>query len=1298
MPQIINTNIASLSAQRNLDKSQSANSTALERLSSGLRINSAKDDAAGLAISTRFESQTRGLNVAIRNAGDGVSLAQTAEGALGSMTDSLQRIRELAVQSANATNSDADRVALQAEATQLIEEIGRVADETNFNGQKLLDGSFSAQFQVGANAGENLQFSVAEVSTSKLGAGQESGISALGTDEAFSNGDLVINGQGISASSATDDTSSTAGADRSAIAKAAAINKHSEDTGVTADVNTNIAAGTKQEAAATNGSITLNGTKVDITTGGVDTSADRASVLQAINSVSNQTGVTAVDTGEDSTGINLVAEDGRNIEIRFDKFDSDGNTYANGVTAAATGLSNGGEGAAGAVATSARVEGASSVADIAGTASVGGSFDIAIDGEEAISVTLSGTASSVDEVVAAVQASIDSAISASNQNVGVTVGSTNNILTITSNSTGEGSSIKIDNAATGAAEIDAMDLFGLTNYGNDALTVAAAVYLEDTGTTGAENSQATYTGGHGMLTNAGATLGVAAGAPTLTGADVDFSIAIDGGNAVAVAITVQAAAFDTVSDLDNYTAVLETEINNALSADGQSGRVDVSYDEGYRLTITSREEGSDSSVLVSGSDAHAQANLGLASSTTSITPLDGAVGVDGVNNASDVYEGSITLRSTNGEDINITSGSGSLESTGLASGSFNASEAYVSSSSREVSGSIASNAEVIGNRITSGGIDDAAVVDAGLTLAGVQFDIAVDGGNAVSVDFTATTSEITSAENYLTALEADINASLAADGQSATVELSLNDDKQLSIKSNSVGASSSIELSQVASSHTSEEAGSLGLRNFVSSGDDGTTANKSTLTSVGSTDSAAAYVGDSFATSLEQVGGVLAAETIRISVDGGKTIDVDIANHTVTDTDSALSFVETTINDALSDAGQSATVDLALNTDGFVTITSDKVGSGSSVEIVDANSSVASTFSSLAGVVDFQKSNSVSDGVEAVDGLDSGDLLINGTAIEGSLASDDTASNSEALSSDKAASGIAVAAAINRASDQTGVTATVNATSLNGGSQVARSTSDVSQQGSIIVNGVETSKLTTTGANGGADDRTAAIDAINAIAGQTGVIAIDDGEGITLEASDGRNISAVINNNAKEAADSNGSFEALDGASLGLNIASADISAGATFAATAQTSYSTVSLSSAGQISVTAGENGTAALESLGLREGDYGSSEAGTRVADIDISSVEGANAAIKAIDNALDTVAGERAKLGAVQNRLDTTVSNLAVTSENLTAANSRIRDADFATESAELSRTQVLQQAGISILAQANQRGQQVLSLIG
>ena len=153
----VNSNIVSLNAQRNLGTSQSSLATSMQRLSSGLRVNSAKDDAAGLAIAERMNASVRGLNVAARNANDGISLAQTAEGALGKVGDMLQRMRELAVQSANATNSTDDRKALQAEVSQLRDEIDRIAKGANFNGKKLLDGSFTAAtFQVGADAGENI--------------------------------------------------------------------------------------------------------------------------------------------------------------------------------------------------------------------------------------------------------------------------------------------------------------------------------------------------------------------------------------------------------------------------------------------------------------------------------------------------------------------------------------------------------------------------------------------------------------------------------------------------------------------------------------------------------------------------------------------------------------------------------------------------------------------------------------------------------------------------------------------------------------------------------------------------------------------------------------------------------------------------------------------------------------------------------------------------------------------------------------------------------------------------------------
>ncbi|MFT7287392.1 MAG: flagellin [Halieaceae bacterium] len=203
MPQIINTNIPSLNAQRNLNSSQNDVSTALQRLSSGLRINSAKDDAAGLAISERFTAQIRGLNQAARNASDGISLAQTAEGDLAEITNNLQRIRELSVQSANATNSSSDRLALQEEVSQLIAEIDRVAVQSNFNGVNLLDGSFSAQaFQVGANAGQTITVDdFASARTSSLGQTFEAttGSGAAPSLANFIAGDLLVNGVDVGA-------------------------------------------------------------------------------------------------------------------------------------------------------------------------------------------------------------------------------------------------------------------------------------------------------------------------------------------------------------------------------------------------------------------------------------------------------------------------------------------------------------------------------------------------------------------------------------------------------------------------------------------------------------------------------------------------------------------------------------------------------------------------------------------------------------------------------------------------------------------------------------------------------------------------------------------------------------------------------------------------------------------------------------------------------------------------------------------------------------------------------------------
>lgn len=333
MASVINTNVASLNAQRNLTSSQSALQTSLQRLSSGLRINSAKDDAAGLAISERMTSQIRGSQQASRNANDGISLAQTAEGGLSEVTNNLQRIRELSIQSANATNSASDRAALQNEVTQLLSEIDRVGQNTSFNGVKLLDGSFIAQnFQVGANstANDNIQISsISSARTSQLG-GVATGVSASVTGGsalvALSVGDLTLNGQQVGASVAGPLPGQST---NSSFSIAQAINAVSTSSGVIATSNAASVTGTAATAfsAITANTFNINGVNVGTVIAGSTAAGQGANLAAAINAVSTQTGV-AAKADATSGAVTLTAADGRDIAIGLNGASVDTTTAA----------------------------------------------------------------------------------------------------------------------------------------------------------------------------------------------------------------------------------------------------------------------------------------------------------------------------------------------------------------------------------------------------------------------------------------------------------------------------------------------------------------------------------------------------------------------------------------------------------------------------------------------------------------------------------------------------------------------------------------------------------------------------------------------------------------------------------------------------------------------------------------------------------------------------------------------------------------------------------------------------------
>lgn len=312
---VINTNVASINAQRNLQKNSSSLNQALERLSSGLRINRAGDDAAGLAISENLRSQIRGLNMAVKNCSDGVSLVQTADGAMDTYTEIAQRIRELAVQASSDVNSNDNRHSIQLEINQQVDELNRIAKTMQFNGQNLFDGTFTnKRIQAGAESGQTLLVSVGDLRTNTIGAvAQATGTQVNGT--AMNDGDIKINGINVPSSATS-----------SAADKAAAINSVYPDTGVTATVQpaqivavSAVPAGTM--SLATNDVLTINGVSIP-STGSVAVTANdgTGSLRRAINAVSDQTGVQAtVDAGGKLV---LTAVDDREFTINTSSVNS----------------------------------------------------------------------------------------------------------------------------------------------------------------------------------------------------------------------------------------------------------------------------------------------------------------------------------------------------------------------------------------------------------------------------------------------------------------------------------------------------------------------------------------------------------------------------------------------------------------------------------------------------------------------------------------------------------------------------------------------------------------------------------------------------------------------------------------------------------------------------------------------------------------------------------------------------------------------------------------------------------------
>lgn len=506
MAMVINSNIMSLNAQNQLTKSQNDLNTSMERLTSGKRINSAADDAAGLSIANRMTSQVRGLDQAVRNANDGVSLLQTAEGALDESTNILQRMRELSIQSANGTYDSGNRSTLNAEVAQLKEELTRIAETTSFNGQKILDGSLGeVSLQVGAEANQTISFSIGALDSENLGVSDSAGVGSISkssdettstaaagssTLKALGTGDLVINGVAIDAAKGSNDTASSIAKSASAISTAAAINEKSDETGVTAVVGETTVGGsamTDGGGAALTGTVTINGVEINVQTTANDNAATRAAITDAINAESDRTGVTAVNTGDDAGGITLVAEDGRNIELKMDTVTAaltgiggsatDGNTTI--TTGTVTLVSESGadieisSGATGSAADAGFQEGTYSGAASQLSSALNDSTAAMVAGDVTINGVSIGASSATDDTASSTEKAASAiakaaAINEVSEQTGVTAVVNENIVTNTTAQVGT-------SGETVAATINGVDIAGFTTTGDTSVDRQAFV-------------------------------------------------------------------------------------------------------------------------------------------------------------------------------------------------------------------------------------------------------------------------------------------------------------------------------------------------------------------------------------------------------------------------------------------------------------------------------------------------------------------------------------------------------------------------------------------------------------------------------------------------------------------------------------------------------------------------------------------------------------------------------------------------------------------------------------------------------
>ena len=1248
MGSTINTNIASLNAQRNLSTSQSALTTSLQRLSSGLRINSAKDDAAGLAIASRMTTQIAGLNQAVRNANDGISLAQTGDSALAEITNNLQRIRELAVQSANSTNSASDRAALQAEVTQRLQEIDRSASTTSFNGLKILDGTFgSANFQVGANAGETIGLSLASNMRTD-GMGQIASVSSVGT----------LGNQSVTKASAESVSNITLG--NMGLTTQAAVNASTSmviTTGVTPG-----AVGASRDIAQTGNAYTS-----DAVAQGIHIAALNNVVFGGTTEATSKINLGGTTFAYDFAQPSVNAGKGYNnastlTALSNQKFDAaaggteaqfDVTVGANTAHITLTQNYNASSYAAMAADIQTQITQTTGMADITVNADTSGNLSfVNTAGTTAVQIKNA-------DVKALAVGIVDQTTSATNPlhatggTAGSTVGGTVALGSAFNFAGGGGNAtFKVDgNLVTLTA-----DYSQLTSYADIETEIASQLnaYGGDTYTASIDDASGKIVIGN-STTPANNVITLSNGAATLAGFLND---ATDRGNGVAgVAPTTQTFDIGGNSVTLSTTIANKTDLASAIEAELQKA------DVGYTVTVGDGSNGATTSELLIKRNGSASAADVSVAGTSGFTLGLGNIDTDNVDSLT------VTTAGVTNQDANFTIDGQSINLTGTTS---------LGTSAHTGSTTVTNQ---LFEQLNAGlGTDSTARYsvtvnnDKSLTIlktAGTTFNTDTTIGLKIEgADLEATTSGLGNDNGAVTAskilgAEAIANSSFIINatptsGPTATVTLTgpaLSNSDLANWLNNNVAADGGLkDTVYLASVDTGDNAGKIKIAQYT---DDthatiDTSATAPTITSV---------AGPGFPNSSQTsaiVDGSVSGFTVSTGDDSDAT-DVKIGLGSSYNGTTAAALA-TWLNDnnaaagGLKNTGFVATgVDSSSGSTGTLKIekTGDTTDGGVKISTVTGMSDTIGIKNIGATVTKQQGSAATSDSSISfsVDGLANTDNGTGSPTVK--LTSDYTGNASLDTNLIQDVQDQLDAAAVAAGKDAGSYVASND----NGKLKIVRN--DENALSAVAITGANNVDFTSTA---GAASGTVTLTATNGVGNlQINGVAIAAGN---YSASA---LATRINSQVSNV------FASYDATTNKLSIASsADVTLAGTDLAGALSGAM-----SAGTTKVGLG-NDTSTLNA-------------------VDVTSASLANLSLARIDSALASVNSLRGTFGAIQNRFDSAVASLQATSENVSAARSRIQDTDFAAETGNMTRNQILQQAGVAMLAQANTLPQSVLALL-